>query len=536
MISRAFPVSALVRTLCSGSCAGRPRFSIGVVAPVGRRTWWGSTAPRPVGVGRSLGAVAAAAALPGLGHVLLGRRRTGAWVMGVFAAGATALLVTAVHLGRAGLLRSLVSPDVLLAVSVVCVLVMVAWMAVIMWTYVATDPGGRSPRHQVLGVVVSAALCAAVAVPLGTAADLANTQRALLDRVFAGGPPAGPAAPARRSGAAAAAQRPSPGHRRRAGPHRRPDRHDHRGQRRHPHGRHHAVRVAPQHRARAVPAGLPGRHAVPPRFPRPARADSGDYLLNNVVEYGRAHPELAPAGPTADRGVNLLMSSVSTMLGLPIDHYVAVDMNGLAALIDALGGVTVDVGPEPLPIGGVTYSGRRVTPDGYVPAGVQHLDGEQALWYARSRRDSDDYDRMARQRCLISAVLAQKRPSDVVARFRTIASAAAVSVTTNIPRALLPALLEMADEHRPALRSVSFDPDLPDPGTAAGGSTPVDPDTPFMRRVVRAALAPPVVAAPAPPRSSTPPAPSSVAGGAPAASASALPAPVAVAASCTDRS
>ena len=55
------------------------------MAPVGRRTWWGSTAPRPVGVGRSLGAVAAAAALPGLGHVLLGRRRTGAWVMGVFA-------------------------------------------------------------------------------------------------------------------------------------------------------------------------------------------------------------------------------------------------------------------------------------------------------------------------------------------------------------------------------------------------------------------------------------------------------------------
>ena len=51
---------------------------------------------------------------------------------------------------------------------------------------------------------------------------------------------------------------------------------------------------------------------------------------------GRAHPELTPAGPTADRGVNLLMSSVSTMLGLPTSHYVAVDMDGLAALIDAL--------------------------------------------------------------------------------------------------------------------------------------------------------------------------------------------------------
>ena len=169
------------------------------------------------------------------------------------------------------------------------------------------------------------------------------------------------------------------------------------------------------------PPGSPAAARFPRGFHDRRAPDSGDYLLNNVVGYGRAHLALAPAGPTADRGVNLLMSSVSTMLGLPIAHYVAVDMDGLAALIDALGGVTVDVGPEPLPIGGVTYSGRHVTPDGYVPAGVQHLDGEQALWFARSRRDSDDYDRMARQRCLIGAVLAQKRPSDVVARFRAVA-------------------------------------------------------------------------------------------------------------------
>jgi LCP family protein required for cell wall assembly len=198
--------------------------------------------------------------------------------------------------------------------------------------------------------------------------------------------------------------------------------------------------------------------------------------------------------------MNLLLSSVSTMLGLPLHHYVTVEMDGLAALIDALGGVTVNVGPEPLPIGGVTYSGRRVTPDGYVPAGVQHLDGDQALWFARSRRDSDDYDRMARQRCLISAVLTQKRPSDVVARFRTIAAAAAASITTNIPQTLLPALLDLTDGHRPLrLRSVSFDPDLPDPTAENGRFDPADPDVGFMRRVVRAALTPPTTTAvPAP--------------------------------------
>ena len=176
-----------------------------------------------------------------------------------------------------------------------------------------------------------------------------------------------------------------------------------------------------------------------------------------------------------------LLASITTMLGLPMTHYVAVDMAGLAALIDALGGVTVDVGPDPLPIGGVTYSGRHVTPEGYVPAGIHHLDGDQALWFARSRRNSDDYDRMGRQRCLISALVAQK-----------------ASITTNIPQSLLPALLARADEHRPVLRSVAFDPDLPDPVADRGRFDPADPDVAFMRRVVRAALAPPVVPAPRP--------------------------------------
>lgn len=500
---------------------------------VGRRSWTGSAhRPRPVGIGRSLGAVAAAAALPGLGHILLGRRRTGAWILAVFAAGVGALLATAAYLGRAGLLRSLVSPGVLLAVSVGCVLVLIAWTGVIVWTYVATEPGGRSRGHQVLGVAVSLALCAAVAVPLGAAADLANTQRTLLGRVFPTDPPAA-AAP---DGAAL----PHPLNVLLMGTDAGPDRTG---------ARTDTIIVAsvdtrsatttlfalPRNIAHApFPPGSPARARFPDGFHDRRAPGSGDRLLNNVAEYGRSHPELSPAGPTADRGVNLLMSSVSTMLGLPLEHYVTVDMDGLAALIDALGGVTVDVGPEPLPIGGVTYGGRRATPDGYVPAGVQHLDGEQALWFARSRRDSDDYDRMARQRCLISAVLSQKRPADVVARFRSIASAAAASITTNVPQAMLPALLELAGEQGPPrLRSVSFDPDLPDPAAPDGRFDPADPDVGFMRRVVRAALAPPVVRA-VPTPAPAAPAPSATAS--PPAGASALPPPVSVPARCGTRS
>jgi hypothetical protein len=194
------------------------------------------------------------------------------------------------------------------------------------------------------------------------------------------------------------------------------------------------------------------------------------------------------------------MSSVSQLLGLPLQHHIMIGMDGLAAVVDALGGVTVDVGPEPLPIGGVTYSGRHVRPDGYVPAGVQHLDGDQALWFARSRRDADDYARMARQRCLISALVTQNSPTQLLLRFRSVAAATAGSVTTDIPRDELPALAALVEQHYPPrLRTVSFDPDLPDPTGAGGTFHPAHPDVAFMREVVRAALAPPAPApAPAP--------------------------------------
>jgi LCP family protein required for cell wall assembly len=259
------------------------------------------------------------------------------------------------------------------------------------------------------------------------------------------------------------------------------------------------------------PPGSPMAARFPDGFHNPRSPTSGDYLLNNVAQYGAEHPEVAPAGPSPDRALNLLLSSISYMLGLRLDHYVEVDMNGLAGIVDALGGVTVDVGPVPLPIGGVTYDGRHVTPDGYVPAGVQHLDGNQALWFARSRRNSDDYDRMARQRCLIRAVLTEKRPIDVVTHFRSVATVTASSVRTNIPQSLLPALLTLADEHRPPLlRTISFDPDLPDPAAPNGRFDPAHPDVPFMRQVVGAAAGLPPA-----PESGPPAGPATLAGTAP---------------------
>ena len=73
------------------------------------------------------------------------------------------------------------SPRALFGITVACVSAAVLWAGVVVWTYVLGGPRRLSTAKQLVGAVVVAALCAGVAVPLGMAARLADTQRALLN-------------------------------------------------------------------------------------------------------------------------------------------------------------------------------------------------------------------------------------------------------------------------------------------------------------------------------------------------------------------
>ena len=84
-------------------------------------------------------------------------------------------------------------------------------------------------------------------------------------------------------------------------------------------------------------------------------------------------------------------------------------MQGFADLIDALGGVDVTV-KERLPIGGDENLNGVAE---WIETGTHHLDGYHALWFARARHGSSDYDRMARQRQLQDAILKQINPVNV---------------------------------------------------------------------------------------------------------------------------
>src|SRR5690606_9697745 len=115
-------------------------------------------------------------------------------------------------------------------------------------------------------------------------------------------------------------------------------------------------------------------------------------------------------------------------------------------LIDALGGVTVNV-KERLPIGGKKDANGNITGiKSWIEAGVQKMDGRTALWYARSRVTTSDYDRMLRQRELQELVLRQFDIATVVTRFQSVAEAGKSLVKTNIPAGLIPTLLELAGD------------------------------------------------------------------------------------------
>jgi hypothetical protein len=82
---------------------------------------------------------------------------------------------------------------------------------------------------------------------------------------------------------------------------------------------------------------------------------------------------------------------------------------------------------------------------GYVEAGKnRHLDGKEALWFARSRSDSSDWDRIVRQKCVMNAMLNQLDPVTVLTKFNGIASASKEIVATDIPSSQVSKMLDLA--------------------------------------------------------------------------------------------
>lgn len=168
---------------------------------------------------------------------------------------------------------------------------------------------------------------------------------------------------------------------------------------------------------------------------------SGLNQLRTEVEVCRdgqaLYPDAVAAG--SEPGVEATKDAAEGILGIEIPYYVFIDMDGFAALIDALGGVEITV-DERLPKGGgPAYEGQPADDwaIGWIETGTQRMDGDTAQWYARSRYTTSDWDRMQRQRELQGAILAQATPANVLARFQDIVAAGGHLVDTDIPQSML---------------------------------------------------------------------------------------------------
>lgn len=174
--------------------------------------------------------------------------------------------------------------------------------------------------------------------------------------------------------------------------------------------------------------------------------DCGNECLINAIntEVTNKYKDLYP--DVADPGAQATLEAVSGTLGITVQAYVLVDMDGFAKLIDAMGGIRIKAG------GWVPMSGDMIDeangihgmPLGWIPAGDQKLDGFRALWYGRSREFVDDYARIQRQQCVQQAMLKQLDPATLLAKFEDIANAGTKVVDSNISSSQLGSFVDLA--------------------------------------------------------------------------------------------
>jgi polyisoprenyl-teichoic acid--peptidoglycan teichoic acid transferase len=169
-------------------------------------------------------------------------------------------------------------------------------------------------------------------------------------------------------------------------------------------------------------------------------------------------------------GMQATISAVEGITGLKINYWAFVNLAGFRELVDAVGGVTLNV-RQPIPVGGL---GADVT--GYIKPGVRKLDGFDTLWFARSR----DSSRMARQKCVMNAMLHQISPQTVLTNFEQIAHASSDMISTDVPASEVDRFMELALKARSQpVSTLSLVPPMVNTG---------DPDIALIRRKVREAI------------------------------------------------
>jgi LCP family protein required for cell wall assembly len=379
--------------------------------------------------------------VPGLGHLLIGRRRTAALFLAPVVVALIVLIAAAATQSRTGLLAALVDPSILAGLLVAQAIVL-CWRLIAVASVMTDRTFPRSRSADVLAVVVVLAL---VALPQAGAGYVTNVARESALEIFAPSiadafpsapPPASSLAPAF---SPAVSWSPSPGSTpaparvtvlligQDSGV-----------------GRNTALtdtmivasldRVAKTVSMASVPrdlvdAPLPGGGTFAPK-------------VNSLAAYVRWHPNEFPG--YKGNGQAVLAYALGTMLGVHIDYYAQVDLGGFVQVVNAVGGVDVEVDhaicdPRYFEYGFTGFS---------IGAGRHHMNGNTALAYSRIRKalGESDFTRQARQQQVIVAlkdrVVKGGFLDDPVGLLRALGA----TVQTNIPPAVIRDLAPFATD------------------------------------------------------------------------------------------
>jgi LCP family protein required for cell wall assembly len=174
--------------------------------------------------------------------------------------------------------------------------------------------------------------------------------------------------------------------------------------------------------------------------------------INNAYLYGERE---GPPGA----GMSLARAAVSDLVGVPIDYVALIDLAGFAALVDAIGGIVVDVPVELVDRRFPTADNRTTTVR--FAAGPQQMSGAAALTYSRVRNPDLDFGRIQRQQQVLLAIAERLRTRGYLTNLlaaEELTGALVGYVQTDMPAALIAELafalrnLDAANVERYALR------------------------------------------------------------------------------------
>ncbi|NJC97840.1 MAG: hypothetical protein FIB03_16135, partial [Anaerolineae bacterium] len=194
-------------------------------------------------------------------------------------------------------------------------------------------------------------------------------------------------------------------------------------------------------------------------------------------------------------GPGLLKDTIEYNLGIRIDHTAMVDFDGFRKIIDTLGGVDVPVS--------CSYTDWKLIDPGYNPEieanwylytvnpGVIHMDGDLALWYARSRQKSSDFDRGRRQQEVLRSIFTQALRAGTLTRIPELYNDVKDSVETDLGLADLLQLSLYAPKMTNAdIRSYYIRPPYVSSWITSGGAYVLSPNQELLAQLLTEALSP----------------------------------------------